>query len=104
MSRGRHRRLDLLEAILFPSASIVNSFETFSVLTKDGRVVQGVIQRANSRLLVLRDSQRKETVLSRTEIEELTHTQTSIMPQGLESNLSAQQMSDLLAYLESLGR
>ena len=98
------RRPDLLEAILYPSSSIVNSFETYSVLTADGRIVQGVIQHTDSRWLVLRDAQRREIMIEPREIEELKRSDTSIMPQGLEANLSSEDLADLLAYLESLGR
>jgi putative membrane-bound dehydrogenase-like protein len=96
------KRPDLLEAILFPSASIVNNFETYSVIMRDGRVVQGVIQRATVDQIVLRSVQRNEIVVARNEIEQLTRTKTSIMPQGLDNNLSPDQLSDLLAYLQSL--
>ena len=97
------RRPDLLEAILYPSSSIVNSYETYTVLTKDGRTEQGVIQRADSRWLVLRDAQRREITISREAIEELKRASHSIMPQGLDTNLNSDELSDLLAFLESLG-
>ena len=80
----------------------MNSFETWSVVTHDGRVLQGVIQRADARVLVLRDAQQRELAISRQDIEEIARLPTSIMPQGLEANLNAQQLGDLLAYLESL--
>jgi putative heme-binding domain-containing protein len=96
-------RSDLLEAILFPSASIVNSFETYAVATTDGRIVQGILQRADNRWLALRDAQRNEIVISRDDVETLQRQSGSIMPQGLVDDLSSDQLADLLAYLESLG-
>lgn len=98
------RRADLLEAVLYPSATIVNSYETYTVLTHDGRTEQGVIQRADARWLVLRDAQRREVTIARDQIAELTRAAHSIMPQGLETNLNSDELSDLLAFLGSLGK
>ena len=95
-------RRDLLEAILFPSSTIVNNYETYSVATTDGRILHGIIQRANRRSIVLRNAERSEIVISPNDVEELVRNQTSIMPKGLDTNLIPQQLSDLLAYLESL--
>ena len=95
--------MDLLEAILYPNSSIVNGYETYSVETTDGRVVEGIIQRADARWLVLRDARRREITISRDAIEELRRARLSIMPKGLEANLSVDELSDLLAFLESLG-
>jgi putative heme-binding domain-containing protein len=101
---GLRRRPDLLEAIIFPSSTIVNSYETYAVVMTDGRTAEGVIQRADSRWLVLRNSQREDTTIARDDIEQLQRSQLSIMPQGLHVNLNMNELSDLLAYLESLGK
>ncbi len=96
------RRPDLLESILYPSASIANSYETYTVVTNDGRTAQGIVQRSDSQWLVLRDSQRKEIMIARRDIEELTKAHHSIMPEGLDANLNSDELADLLAYLEAL--
>lgn len=96
------KRRDLLEAIVFPSATIVNNYETWSALTQNGRTHTGVIQRATSRSLVLRNTQRMEIVLDRIDVEELVRHPTSIMPQGLDRTLTPAELSDLLAFLQSL--
>ena len=100
---GRIRkRHDLLEAILYPSASLVNDYETYSVVTTRGLTFQGVIQRATNDSIVLRNAQRQEQVIARDNIAELVRSKTSIMPQGLEKTIRMEELSDLLAYLESL--
>ena len=99
---GIRRRRDLLEAIVFPNATIVNNFETWSALTTSGRTHTGVIQRATARSIVLRDTQRMEFVISREDIEELVPHPTSIMPGGLDRTLNSTELSDLLAFLQSL--
>ena len=91
-----------MEAILFPSSTIVNSFESYNVQTTDGRIETGIIHRADNRTLVLRDSQRIDIVISRKDIDHIQKSTQSMMPRGLETNLSTSELSDLVAYLESL--
>ena len=62
----------------------------------------GVIQRATSRSIVLRNTQRMEIELDRNDIDELVRQPTSIMPQGLDHTLTPAELSDLLAFLQSL--
>jgi len=96
------KRRDLLEAIVFPSATIVNNYETWSAVTSNGRIHSGVIQRATTRSIVLRNTQRLEIELDRNDIDELVRQPTSIMPRGLNQTLSSAELSDLLAFLQSL--
>ena len=96
------RRPDLLEAIMYPSSTIVNSYETYTAVLANGRTAEGIIQRADSRWLVLRNSQRQDTTIAREDIEELQRSALSVMPNGLHANLNLDELSDLLAYLESL--
>ena len=101
IARVRTRR-DLLESVVYPGMTIANGFETYAVLTEEGRILEGVIQRATSRAIVLRDAQRAETTVDREEIENLSRQTSSIMPAGLDQALTTQQLSDLLAFLLSL--
>lgn len=96
------KRRDLLEAIVFPSATIVNNYETWSVVTSTGRTHSGVIQRATAHSIVLRNAQRMEIELDRFDIDQLVRQPASIMPQGLDRSLTSDELSDLLAFLQSL--
>jgi hypothetical protein len=51
---------------------------------------------------VLRDSSGAEVRLGRAEIDTLQRQATSLMPEGLERQLSAAEFRDLLAFLQSL--
>ena len=95
------KRRDLLEAILFPSATIVNNYETWLAVMTSGRTHSGVIHRATFHSIVLRNAQRTELLLNRNEIAELVRQPNSIMPQGLDRMLTAGELSDLLAFLQS---
>ena len=93
---------DLLESIVFPSASFARDFEPYIVLLEDGRVVNGVIMRETAEEIVLQTTDFREVRIRRDEVDEMRQSPTSIMPQGLETKLSEQQLSDLLAFLQSL--
>ena len=92
---------DLLEAVLFPSASFVQSFEPVSIITTDGQVYSGVQRDDNGHTLVLQlDAQKKIRILH-ADIEEQRASPTSIMPAGLDKHLSDQQLIDLIKFLKA---
>jgi putative membrane-bound dehydrogenase-like protein len=92
---------DLLESILFPSASFVRSYEPVTVALTDGRSVSGLIRRDNGRELVVATGPNKEERIPRDEVEEITPSTVSIMPAGLEKQLSMQELADLIAFLKA---
>jgi putative heme-binding domain-containing protein len=95
-------RADLLESIIFPSASLARGFETMVVVTKSGKTITGVMTRETADALVLTSSQRVDQKVLRNDIEEMTASPVSTMPAGIDQTLNAEELRDLLAYLESL--
>jgi putative heme-binding domain-containing protein len=93
---------DLLESILFPSASLVRSYEPILVLTTDGRQLNGVIKNETSDEIVLVTGPNKEERLARSDIEAQKPSTVSVMPAGLDKQLSEQELADLIAFLRSL--
>lgn len=93
---------DLLEAILFPSSSFARGYEPFVVATIDGQVFNGVIHRETADAIVLVTNNRVEKRVPRSSIEAIEQSQTSVMPRGLDANLSHQELADLIAFLQSL--
>ncbi len=93
---------DLLEAILYPSASLARDFESYTVATKDGESVSGVIQKETPEAIQLAGPTGQPTMIPRNTVASVTPSALSIMPQGLEQALSAQELKDLVAYLRSL--
>lgn len=90
---------DLLEAILFPSATITNGFETYVVTLRSGRSHTGLMRRESQDAIYLMTTERAEIRVPRAEVEEMAPTHESIMPQGLDKNMSVEELSDVLAYL-----
>lgn len=94
-------RRDLLEAILYPSASFVRSYEPVMVLTRDGEVVSGLLTEENAEgvTVILAADQRRR--IAAEDIEEVRPGKTSVMPGGLDQVLSIQELSDLVSLLET---
>ena len=92
---------DLLEAILFPSASFVPDYEPYRVKTDEGIAV-GVISRQTPEAIVLMTAADAETFIPRDAIASMTPYSQSIMPEGLDVALTEEQLVDLIAFLRSL--
>lgn len=93
---------DLAEAILFPSATLANGYESYTIVTRAGQTHTGLIRRETADALHLLTTDRAELRILRTQIEEMTPSPVSVMPQGLEKVLTDSQLRDLVAYLRSL--
>ncbi len=96
------RPADLLESIVFPSATIVQGFEPRTITTVSGKVYTGILARQTADVVFLRTADRAEVRIPRTDIETLTASSVSIMPQGLHKTLTSDELRDLLSFLASL--
>jgi putative membrane-bound dehydrogenase-like protein len=91
----------LLIGILDPNRAFEAKFASFSIATVDGRVMNGLIAAESATAVTLRRQDGKEDVLFRSQIEEMTASSQSLMPEGLEKDLKAQDLADLIAFLVS---
>jgi putative membrane-bound dehydrogenase-like protein len=93
----------LLVAILDPNRAFEAKFAGFTVYTTDGRVLTGLIATETATSVTLRRQEGKEDVLLRADIEGMAGSGQSLMPEGLEKDLSPKAVTDLIAYLGSTG-
>jgi putative membrane-bound dehydrogenase-like protein len=93
----------LLIAILDPNRAFESRYGNFALATTDGRVLSGLIASETAAALTLRRQEGKEDVVLRRDIEELTASGQSIMPEGLEKDLSHKDVADVIALLEGVG-
>lgn len=98
---GIRTERDLLESIVFPSASFVRSYEPVRVITLDGRAFNGVLKKDAPDEIVLAVAADKEERIARGDIETLTPSAVSVMPAGLDQQLSPQELADLVAFLKA---
>jgi putative membrane-bound dehydrogenase-like protein len=92
---------DLLEAIVFPSASLVRSFEPIAVATAEGKLYNGLLRGETADELVLATGINQESRVPRSQIEEIRPSTVSIMPAGLDQQLTPQELADLVAFLKA---
>lgn len=94
-------RQDMLEAILFPSASFAREYETSRILTKTATYT-GIIKEQLAREIVVETGPGLRLRVSRADITAIEPQNVSMMPPGLHKQLSTREMADLMAYLTSL--
>jgi putative heme-binding domain-containing protein len=90
----------LLESILFPNLSFVRSYEPVAIVTDDGRVYNGAIRDETDDTITLQLDAQKTVQLAKSAIEERKQGTVSIMPAGLEKQLTPQDLADLVKYLK----
>lgn len=92
----------IIESVLLPSKVIRNGFESLTVVTTDGKTLNGLLVERTPEKLVIRDVTRggEITTLLAADVEEVKTNSLSIMPAGQVNQLaSGQQFLDLIRYL-----
>jgi putative heme-binding domain-containing protein len=92
---------DLLESIVFPSASLVRSYEPVQITTKKGKVYNGLVKRETPDDVVLAISGTEEVRVARQDIDEIVPSKVSVMPAGLDQQLTPQELADLVTFLKA---
>lgn len=92
---------DLLQAIVYPSSSFVRSYESYLAVTDDGRAISGLIADENASSLTLITGIDQKVRIDRDEIVTFQPASVSIMPAGLDQQLTLQELADLLAFLKT---
>jgi putative heme-binding domain-containing protein len=96
----RFKRKDLIEAILYPSKTISDLWQSAVIKTYDGRTLSGVIESQDASQLVIRLVTNERVTLQKSQIQSREDAKTSLMPEGLLNNLSVGEASNLLLFLE----
>ncbi len=99
-----HPKEELLTHILDPSRSVEGNFRAYTVLTADGLVLNGMLASESKTAIELFDTEGKKQSVLREDIEELVMSPKSIMPEGFESAIKPEQMTDLLEFLTQKGQ
>ena len=93
---------DLLVHILDPNREVAPNYVNYNVATESGRVASGIIAEESATALVLKRAEGATDVIPRDQIEAITSTGVSLMPEGLEKGLSSQDLANLIAFLRSI--
>ncbi len=94
-------RRDLLEAVLFPSVRLEQSYQPTRILVSDGQVHNGLVKSETDKEIELIVGADRSVLIEKREIEARSPGSVSIMPAGLDQSISLQDLADLIALLES---
>jgi putative membrane-bound dehydrogenase-like protein len=92
----------LLLAILDPNQAVDPRYVSYAALTLDGQSITGILASESAASITLVEQDDKQHVLLRADIDQVKSTGKSLMPEGIERDISPPQMADLLAYLSSV--
>ena len=93
----------LLTAILNPNKAVEDRFVIYSVTTKTGAGIAGMITGESANSITLMDLAGQARQLLRADIATLSSLGRSLMPEGLELVLSDQDLADLVAHINATG-
>jgi putative membrane-bound dehydrogenase-like protein len=92
----------LYEAILYPSTAISNGYQGVVVGMKDGSKFSGFVTGETDSELTIRMPGGVSQPVKKAQIAKREELTVSLMPAGLAASLSAQELVDLVAWLQSL--
>jgi putative heme-binding domain-containing protein len=98
-SKGREA---LLTAILDPHKEVAPQYIAFDVSTRDGNAYSGMVVKDDATSLSLRIMGGAEVNVPRSNIKGSSSSGKSLMPEGLETGMTVQDMADLLTFIEEL--
>ncbi|MGH7134586.1 MAG: DUF7133 domain-containing protein, partial [Pirellulales bacterium] len=91
----------ILVNLLDPSREVNPQFVNYVLVTDDGRTLTGMVAAETATSVTLRRAENASDTVLRVNIDELRSTGQSLMPEGMEKQLTKQEMADLMAYLLS---
>lgn len=91
----------LLTAILDPNRAIEARYINYIATTTDGRVWTGILSDETTTAITLLGPDGRQDVILRVNLESVSATGKSLMPEGLEADLPPQAMADLIAFIVS---
>lgn len=92
----------ILRHVLTPSAAMEGGYRAFRVVTRDGRIVQGLLVSRDDDAIVIRQPDTADIRIPARDVALADYTGISVMPDGLLESLAPQQVSDLFAHLATL--
>jgi putative membrane-bound dehydrogenase-like protein len=89
----------ILLNVLDPNREVNPQYVNYIAVLNDGRTLTGIVAGETATGITLKRADNATDVVQRADLEELRSTRQSIMPEGLEKQLTPQDMADVIAYL-----
>ncbi len=93
----------LVTAILNPNKAVETKYLSYTAVLKDGRSMSGMLKNETTNSVTLVGTDGKPQELLRSDLDELLATARSFMPEGLEKDLSPQELADVIAFVQTAG-
>jgi len=97
----RFSRREIIEAIVHPSHTISDRYRSEIIMTDDGKIYAGIVSQIPGGKIAIIDRDAKRIEVAKADILEMKTSSQSIMPSGLLDSLNAQQVVDLIGFLEA---
>jgi putative membrane-bound dehydrogenase-like protein len=91
----------LLIAVLDPNRAVEARYVNYSAVTKAGLTITGILAQETGNSITLLGQDGKAQTILRKDLDELTSTGKSLMPEGLEKEIKPQDMADLFAFIRA---
>ena len=91
----------LLTNILDPNRAVDANFFGYVLITKQGRILTGLVKSETASSITIRLPEGKEETVLRADVEELKSSGQSLMPVGVEKTITVEQMADLISFLKN---
>jgi hypothetical protein len=99
-----HPKTELLTQIIDPNRSVEGNFRVYTAVTKEGRIITGLLSSESRTALELVDVEAQRHVVQREDLTTLVASPKSLMPEGFEKQVSAEEIADLLEFLGQRGK
>ena len=96
---GARPKETLLVDMFDPSKQLTPEYVAYTLLTQQGQVISGVLVSETPGSITLRRAEGAQDIVRRDQIDTLRSTGKSLMPEGLEQDLSEADVADLLSFL-----
>jgi putative membrane-bound dehydrogenase-like protein len=99
-----HPKSKIIQKVLDPNSSVEGNYRQYTVTTKAGRVINGLLAAETKTALEIVDTEAKRHTVLRDDIDEMTASNRTIMPEGFEKQLSKDDIVNLLEFLTAKGK
>lgn len=93
----------MVTAVLNPNRAVETKYLSYTAVLNDGRSLSGMLKNESTNSVTLIGTDGKPQELLRSDLDELLATGRSFMPEGLERDLSPQDLADVIAFVQTAG-
>ncbi len=99
-----HPKEEMLINILDPNRSVEGNYRMYTAITKDGRVLNGLLASESRTAVELFDVEGQKHALQREDLRQILATPLSLMPDGFEKQSPPEDLANLLEFMAQRGK